>query len=92
MAKHVTVPRKQTFHYTAPSATRVLLVGDFTQWQEKAVPMQKGPGGIWSASVSLEPGTHHYRFIVDGEWCDDPECTLRVPNPYGSQDMVRQVA
>jgi hypothetical protein len=29
---------------------------------------------------------------VDGQWRDDPECALHVPNPYGSQDSVRQVA
>jgi len=54
--------------------------------------MQKGKDGIWTATVSLSPGKHSYRFIVDGDWRDDPECTLRVPNPYGSQDMVRQVS
>ena len=70
----------------------VLLVGDFTHWQQKGIPMQKAKNGTWTASVDLPPGTHHYRFIVDNEWCDDPECTLRVPNPYGGQDMVRQVS
>jgi hypothetical protein len=43
-------------------------------------------------SVELSPGQHHYRFIVDGDWRDDPECTVRVANPYGGQDMVKQVA
>jgi hypothetical protein len=28
---------------------------------------------------------------VDGQWCEDPECTVRVPNPFGGFDMVRQV-
>src|SRR5436190_489587 len=26
------------------------------------------------------------------EWHDDPNCALRVPNPFGSQDSVRMVA
>ncbi len=69
----------------------VLLVGDFTQWQQKGIPMRKGPDGIWTATVELAPGKHVYRFIVDGEWRDDPECRLRIANPYGTQDMVRQV-
>jgi hypothetical protein len=30
--------------------------------------------------------------MVDGQWRDDPECALHVPNPYGGQDAVRQVA
>jgi 1,4-alpha-glucan branching enzyme len=53
--------------------------------------MQKTKDGIWVATVELLPGKHSYRFIVDGDWRDDPECILRVSNPYGSQNMVRQV-
>jgi 1,4-alpha-glucan branching enzyme len=53
--------------------------------------MQKGADGIWHTTVELEPGPHHYGFLVDGQWRDDPECTLQVPNPFGGQDSVRQV-
>jgi hypothetical protein len=42
--------------------------------------------------VLLEAGTYRYRFLVDGEWRDDPNCKLRVPNPFGSQDAVLKVA
>ena len=83
--------KKQTFSFTAPTAMSVQLVGEFTHWQARPIPMQKGPDGVWHATVALEPGTHHYRFLVDGQWRDDPECTLHVPNPYGSQNSVRQV-
>ena len=83
---------KQTFRFTASDATSVLLVGDFTHWQQQPIPMRKDQDGIWVASVDLPPGRHTYRFIVDSEWRDDPECTLRVPNPFGSHDMVREAA
>ena len=96
MAKQQT-PRKksgtmQAFAMHAPGADRVQLVGDFTHWQKNPVNMQKDEQGIWRTALALEPGTYHYRFLVDGQWRDDPECTLRVSNPYGSQDSVRQVA
>jgi len=84
--------RQQTFSITAPAAANVMLAGDFTHWQENPIPMQKQSGGVWKANVELEPGTHQYRFIVDGEWRDDPECAMHVPNPYGGEDAVRQVA
>jgi hypothetical protein len=32
----------QTFHYRAPAATSVMLVGDFTEWQQQALVMDKG--------------------------------------------------
>ena len=86
------IPAGQTFRYNAPGAMSVLLAGDFTHWQQQAIPMHKGPDGIWTVTVNLPPGTYHYRFIVDGEWQDDPECTLRVPNPFGTQNCVIQVS
>jgi 1,4-alpha-glucan branching enzyme len=92
MARKHTENKKQTFSITAPDATSVMLVGDFTYWQEKPIHLKQESGGVWRATVELPPGTHQYRFIVDGQWCDDPDCTLRVPNPFGSQDSVRQVA
>jgi len=82
----------QTFSFSAPEATSVQLVGDFTQWQERPVNLQKGADGVWRTAVNLPPGAHHYRFLVDGEWRDDPDCTLRTPNPFGGENMTRQVA
>ena len=82
----------QSFRLEAPQAQSVFLVGDFTHWQERPIPMQKNKEGFWSVSVQLEPGRHVYRFIVDGQWCDDPECKDRVPNPFGGTDMLREAA
>lgn len=87
-----TVIRKtQTFSISAPAAMTVMLVGDFTQWQQRPIKMAQQTGGVWTARVELPPGRHHYRFIVDGVWQDDPECTLRLANPYGSDNAVREV-
>lgn len=84
--------KRQTFSFNAPTAMSVQLVGDFTHWQQNPIQMKKSKQGIWTATVSLEPGTYHYRFLVDGEWRDDPECTLRVPNPFGTANSVRVVS
>lgn len=84
-------PLKQTFTFRAPGALSVLLVGDFTDWQKQPIPLQCRGEGLWGVEVELPPGTHHYRFLVDGDWRDDPECTVRVPNAFGSDNCVRQV-
>ncbi len=91
MARKTSGQKKQTFRFTAPAAESVLLVGDFTNWQHEAIPMKKGKDGIWSIALELPSGQYHYRFIVDNEWKDDPECTIRVPNPFGGHNMVRHV-
>jgi len=83
--------QKQAFSIKAPAALSVQLVGDFTHWQKTPIQLRKETGGVWKTVVELPPGTHHYRFLVDGEWRDDPECTLRVPNPHGTQNSVRLV-
>ncbi len=84
--------KKQTFRFSAPNATSVFLVGDFTHGQKAGIPMHKDRNGVWETTVTLEPGKHSYRFIVDGEWRDDPECHVRIPNPFGGHDMVREAA
>jgi 1,4-alpha-glucan branching enzyme len=83
---------KQLFQLAAPAAKSVVLVGDFTQWTQQGIQMQRDSNGIWTASVPLSPGLHRYRFIVDGQWLDDPACKSREPNPFGGEDMVRQAA
>ncbi len=87
----LTAKTKQEFRFTAPTALTVQLVGDFTGWSEAPVALTKGKDGVWRTSVHLEPGKHRYRFLVDGDWRDDPECTVRVPNPFGSENSVRVV-
>lgn len=83
--------RKQGFRFVCPGAMVVQLVGDFTEWSKAPISLAKGPGGVWSIQVPLRPGVHHYRFLVDGEWRDDPECTVRVPNPFGTENAVVEV-
>ena len=92
MARNAVTHKKQVFKITEPGATNVLLVGDFTNWEKKAITMEKDPAGVWTATVKLAPGTHNYLFIVDGQWRADPECSSRVPNPFGGQNMVREVS
>lgn len=80
--------RKQRFAITAPEAENVLLVGDFTRWTEQPIKLHKSRNGVWETTVDLPKGDHHYRFLVDGQWRDDPEAVLLVPNPYGTHDSV----
>ena len=79
---------KQVFTFNAPGAKCVELAGDFTDWQCKPIPLVKQATGLWKTTVSLPSGSYHYRFLVDGEWRDDPACALRMPNPYGSENAV----
>ena len=54
------------------SANEVLLAGDFTDWQKNPIKLQRAAGGTWHTKVCLPPGRHFYRYLVDGQWHDDP--------------------
>ena len=91
-SKRVTVKKKKAkkvnFTMVAPEAQNIFLAGNFNNWDINSHPFKKGVKGIWKAGVSLMPGVYEYRFLVDGEWQNDPTCTSFVPNSYGSENCV----
>ena len=80
--------QKVTFSLVAPEAQTVQVVGDFTDWEQEPLDLKKFKGGVWKKTVSLDPGEYEYRLLVDGQWQDDPNCLLRQPNGFGSQNCV----
>jgi 1,4-alpha-glucan branching enzyme len=84
---------KQTeFSLKAFSAKSVQLAADFTDWEKSPVEMIRAENGVWRVVVPLASGNYSYRFIVDGQWCDDPNCAYRVPNSFGTTNDTRKVA
>ena len=51
----------------------VAVGGDFNAWAVAATPLLDPDGdGVWTASVPLPPGVHHYKFVIDGvRWIND---------------------
>ncbi|HEX3800055.1 MAG TPA: glycogen-binding domain-containing protein [Verrucomicrobiae bacterium] len=86
-----TAEREIQFRLEAPTAQEVLLAADFTNWDKQPIKLMKGGGGVWHAKLSVPPGRHQYRFVVDGVWQDDPHRAEREPNPYGSVNSVLEV-
>lgn len=85
-----------TFMYDDASATSVWLTGDFTTWAETladgAFAMLNDGMGHWSVTVTLDAGTHQYKFIVDGtEWHYDPTNPDTVSDGHGGLNSVIEV-
>src|SRR5687768_15164245 len=83
--------KRVTFKIVAPQASDVTLCGTFNEWDPVRHPLKKDSAGVWKTQVTLPAGTYEYRYVVDGEWRDDPEANLRVPNPFGSENCVREI-
>jgi len=79
------------FHLKAPSARSVKLAADFTDWEKSPLDLIQSEDGVWFAIVPLLPGSYAYRFIVDGQWCDDPQLAQQVASPFGTPNAVVNV-
>ncbi len=83
------MPRTKTkkqveLRYFAPSAKSVKLAGDFNNWDSKSLIPKKDTKGYWNIKLALTPGSYQYKFLVDGQWQNDPNCNSCVPNSFGS--------
>jgi hypothetical protein len=74
-----------------PAAKIVQLAADFTDWDEFPLDMMRFDDGIWSMTVPLPAGIYFYRFLVDGEWYDDPRAAQCDPNRAGSARAFVQI-
>jgi len=81
--------REFVFQISAPEAKEVYLVGDFNNWSlNEDSRLQKREEGVWFKNLSLNPGRYKYRFIVDGNWIQDPQNSNAEPNPFGGLNSL----
>jgi 1,4-alpha-glucan branching enzyme len=85
-------PKEVFFEVDARDAKEVWLAGDFTDWEKSPIRLQKGERGSWRTTVKLVPGQYHYKFVIDGQWKDDPRATVSRPNPFGTCDSVLEIS
>lgn len=75
-----------------PRAQKVQIAGDFNNWQPQKTEMEKiGTSGVWQTKLKLPPGKHQYRFVVDGQWQQDPYNEHIESNPFGGFNSIIEV-
>ncbi|MEW6100785.1 MAG: glycogen-binding domain-containing protein [Candidatus Omnitrophota bacterium] len=79
------------FRIYAPTARKVSLAGSFNNWDPKKLTAKKDTKGNWKVKVNLKPGRYEYKFVVDGNWQNDPSCNACVPNSLGSQNCIVEI-
>lgn len=82
---------KTEFSLPVPQAMSVFIAGSFNQWDRSSHPLKKNKQGIWKISIPLDPGQYEYRFFVDGEWQNDPNCSPFIENPFGTVNCLKLV-
>ncbi|MEJ2655705.1 MAG: isoamylase early set domain-containing protein [Desulfobacterales bacterium] len=84
--------RKITFSFESLDAKEVILMGNFNNWNPKKHPMKKDMNGKWTKAVLLPPGQYEYKFLVDGNWKQDPQNDRICPNNFGTYNSVFNIA
>ena len=89
--KKKTQNRRITFKLEASEAKEAILVGDFNNWDVKKHRMKKDNKGRWTKIVTLAPGRYEYKFLVDGQWQNDPGNDQMVHNSFGTVNNILNV-
>jgi 1,4-alpha-glucan branching enzyme len=79
------------FHYRNNRAESVVLVGSFNRYNPYEASLERDSRGVWTVTVQVLPGEHHYCFVVDGVWKTDPERVEKSRNRFG-QTFSRFIA
>ena len=80
-----------TFFYGNPRASEVVIAGDFTNWQNGALPMTKTDKG-WTFTKTFPAGTTiKYKFISDGNWTTDLKAPDFVDDGFGGNNGLVDV-
>ena len=81
---------KVTFRHEAAGAASVSLAGDFNGWSDSANPMTQADG-VWTLVYALDPGDYQYKFVVDGNWTQDPGNPNAAEDGFGGQNSLVHV-
>ncbi|GCC53282.1 hypothetical protein SanaruYs_35250 [Chryseotalea sanaruensis] len=54
------------------TAKNVFVTGNFNDWRDKELKMKQTTNG-WELPLTLASGNYEYKFVVDGNWINDPD-------------------
>lgn len=91
MVKLMVRSKPAEFKFFAPQAKKVNLAGSFNNWNTREIAAKKDTSGSWSVKLNLKPGKYEYKFLVDGNWVNDPRCASCVPNTFGTQNCILEL-
>ncbi|MEM9175725.1 MAG: AAA family ATPase [Myxococcota bacterium] len=90
-----TTPREVVVRFRDDVAGDVRIAGDFNGWVPdrgvRSLIASEGQERVWTKVLTLEPGTYQYRYVVDGEWREDPSNPQTAPGPTGQPNSILHV-
>ncbi|MBW2313097.1 MAG: AAA family ATPase [Deltaproteobacteria bacterium] len=85
-------PRQVIVQFRNAEARDVRIAGDFNGWvPDKGVQTRREKAGgeqVWTKILELPPGTYQYRYVVDGDWREDPSNPEKAPGRVGERNSL----
>ena len=92
LAAGIEPAREVVVRFRDRRASDVRIAGDFNGWvPDKGVRSlieADGDVRIWTKILLLPPGRYQYRYVVDGEWREDPENPEGVASHVGGRNSI----
>jgi serine/threonine protein kinase len=72
---------------------RIYLAGSFNGWNPSSDYLLRDDDGdgTYSVTVRLGRGVHQYKFVIDGDWVQDPHAPSTAPDGFGSHNSRIEV-
>ncbi|MFP6607466.1 MAG: AAA family ATPase [Myxococcota bacterium] len=84
--------REVMVRFSDSQAGDVRIAGDFNGWVPdkgvRSVIEAENGSRVWTKILHLPPGTYQYRYVVDGEWREDPVNASTAPSATGRVNSV----
>jgi 1,4-alpha-glucan branching enzyme len=80
------------FEFRAEPGADVYVVGSFNDWDPTQTRLRDESGdGCYFATLALAPGRYEYKFVVNGQWCIDPQFQDPIVNRFNTLNGVLTV-
>lgn len=87
----VSKAKKVLFKYKSKGNEKnVYLAGSFNSFNPHSIKMEQ-MGEYFEKQIELIPGTYQYKFVIDGNWVQDPENPKMSPDGFGGFNSVVEV-
>ena len=84
--------KRVRFQVSADPGAEVFVAGTFNNWNPQEFRLKaNGTDTLYAGAVTVSPGEHEYKFVVNGLWMADQANANWRPNEFGSLNSVLQV-
>lgn len=75
----------------AGTGKAVFLAGSFNGWEATRQSLAVAAPGLWAVTLPLPAGPHQYKFVVDGNWVQDPANPRSADDGHGGKNSLLDV-